>query len=165
MSIKFKKQTFLSKIGDLLMLPVMYILQFPSFETPQRTHYWNNVKSSVADIKHFDPHQMVSVSSDLNAVKRWLGPLPIFHMPVFGGWKKFVVLQPVVDQDEWYVGWIVGDTMGISQIKLDSKVRLLKGPTPVSFFGVNENGDQININLVAEGVLGKKHSYRNIILL
>lgn len=105
------------------------------------------------------------VEEDAAAVKRWWAFLPIFHIPVLGGWKHFVVLEPKVPQDKWFVGWIAGDTIGISQIELSHRVRLLKGPSGVFFFGVNEHGDQISLQKAGEGVVRTKHNFTKVPLL
>ena len=165
MPITIRKQGIVSKCGDVLMLPIMYLLQFPSFERPQRTHIWNNSKYSVADIGHLDPEFFVSVAGDTEATKRWLGPLPIFHMPIFGGWRRYVVLRPKTMQDQWFIGWIPGDVIGISDIVLSDSVRLLRGPQTVYFFGLNEHGEQIELELIGEGELRKPNQFASAPLL
>jgi hypothetical protein len=157
--IVIPEQTLVSKLADMLMVPVMYVLQFPSFETTQRTHFWNNVKLRSADVTHLEAELCVSSKGNSEAVSRWLGFIPIFHMPIFGGWKKYIVLEPQVPQDIWYVGWIPGDVIGVSQIPLKGRVRVLIGKDNVFFFGINENGDQIKISQVGEGSIGERSEF------
>lgn len=164
--ITLKKQSRLSRLSDVLMIPVMYLLQGTVRESPQVTHYWNNVKFPATTFRHLDSEAMVSVSADVKAVPRWLLLLPIFHMPILGGWKRFVVIEPVVPQDCWYVGWVPGDTAGVSQIKLTGgPVRLLQGGSHVFFFGINEHGEQIQIRQIGEGVVGKAGVFSKVPLL
>lgn len=163
--ISIPAQRWYSKLGDRLMIPVMYLVQFPSLERPQVTHYWNNDTYPVAAIAHLNPAEFVSVSEEVGATKRWWAILPIFHIPLLGGWKKFVVLEPKVVQDQWFVGWVAGDNIGISQIKLTDRVRLLRGPSSVFFFGINEHGDQVTLQQVGEGVLRTDHAFKNVPLL
>lgn len=164
--LKIKKQSLLSKLGDKLMLPIMYFLQGNFREVPQRTHKWNNVKYPIENVNQLISKMICTVEGDENATRRWfLKVIPIFHMPIFGGWKRFIVLEPVVKQDFWYVGWVAGDTIGVSQIQLNEKVRLLKGPGPAQFFGINEHGEQIDLKLVGEGVIGGRHNFNKVILL
>ncbi len=160
--IKIEEQGLIGLLGDLLMIPIMYLLQLPVFDKPQRTHFWNNKKYYVSDIAHLDKTLFVSVSGDVDACNRWFGWIPIFHMPIFGGWKKFVVIEPKVKQDVWYVGWIPGDVIGISRIKLCHSVKLLRSPQTVYFFGLNEHGEQIEINIIGSGELGKDKKYSGV---
>ena len=116
--MKIEPQNTLSKVADMLMLPVMYVLQGTFKEMPQQTHRWNNLKFPLTELAYLRSEAMVTVSGDSTAVRRWWGPLPIFHIPLLGGWSKFVVLEPIKPVVEgWYVGWIAGDAIaGVSQI-------------------------------------------------
>lgn len=165
LSIDHPPQSLLSKLGDYLMIPIMYILQGNFSETPQRTHRWNNKKYFSTDISFLATEMLVTVEADNLASSRWLGLLPLFHIPVFGGWKKFVVLEPKVTQDEWYVGWIANDVIGISQIKLTDRVRVLRGPGVTQVFAINEHGQQIDLDVCGFGVVGKAAQFKKIPLL
>lgn len=163
--IKLKKQTKLSKLGDFLMLPVMYFLQWTFSEVPQRTHRWNNTKLPATAIVDFKSEDTVTVSGDKDAKRRWFGPFPLFHMPLFGGWDEFVVLAPKELQTEWYIGWLPFDTIGVSQIPLKGSVRVLVGPKQVQFFGVDADGSQISVEVVGKGVVGKAGQFKKVPLL
>lgn len=165
LNIKHPLQSLLSKIGDYLMLPVMYLLQGNVREVPQQTHFWNNKKYHAKNLTFLSSEMIVTVKNDEDATQRYLGIIPIFHMPIIGGWKKFVVLAPRTQQDIWYIGWVAGDVIGISQIKLDDKVRVLRGPSIVQFFGINEHGQQIAIDLISEGKIGDAGKYSQVPLL
>ena len=143
----------------------MYLIQLNFFESPQRTHFWNNTKPPIEYIKDFDHELMVFEEADKDASRRWWGPIPLFHIPLLGGWDEFVVLEPVETQAEWYVGWIPFDVLGVSQIPLEGKVRVLLGPMQVNFFGVDKFGKQIAIKKVGKGVLGNAGEYAKITLL
>ena len=93
--MKIEPQNTLSKVADMLMLPVMYVLQGTFKEMPQQTHRWNNLKFPLTELAYLRSEAMVTVSGDSTAVRRWWGPLPIFHIPLLGGWSKFVVLEPI----------------------------------------------------------------------
>ena len=148
-----------------MMLPLMYLLQFPSLEVPQRTHFWNNTKHSVDTISHLDSSALISITGDESATQRWIWGVPIFHMPLIGGWKKYVVIEPESQQDEWYIGWVPGDVIGISNIPLKGQVRVLRGKSNTFFFGINEHGDQIEIKKVGEGKIGLRSLYSGAPLL
>jgi hypothetical protein len=163
--LRIKREGIIALIGDLLMLPLMYILQGNVREVPQRTHRWNNQKLSASALRHLKADAMVHTTADRTALRRWWGPLPIFHMPILGGWKRFIVIAPKVPQDVWYIGWVVGDTAGLSNIKLRGSVRLLHGPSTADFFGVNEHGEQIEVVSIGDGMIGKAGQYRKVPLL
>lgn len=152
-------------VGDWCMLPVMYLLQMKFDEVPQQTHRWNNTKLPAMAIRDFDASDFVTVQGDTTARRRWLGPIPLFHMPIFGGWDEFVVLAPKVAQAEWYVGWLPFDTIGVSQIPLNDRVRVLVGPRPVQFFGVDAHGYQIPLEIVGTGTVRNAGAFKKVPLL
>jgi len=91
--------------------------------------------------------------------------VPHFHMPIFGGWKTFVVIKPKIPQSTWYVGWVIGDFMGLSKIPLVDQVRLCRGPLPLQFFAVDSVGRQIDIDIVGYGSIGKAGEFAKVPLL
>jgi hypothetical protein len=96
MKILLKKQGLVGKLGDALMYPLMILLQGTWKESPQRTHRWNNLKLRSADIHHLEDTQMVSIAGSTINKQRWLLGLPLFHMPIIGGWNRYLVLTPVI---------------------------------------------------------------------
>lgn len=153
------------RVADYLMLPVMYLLQGNFRESPQRTHRWNNSHLKIEDLNLFDADKVESVAADEASSTWWIGPLPHFHMPIFGGWKRFVVVEPKESQNEWYVGWLLSDALGLSKIPLKGKVRLGIGPLPLQFFGVDSDGRQIDIDIVGYGSIGKAGEFAKVPLL
>ena len=131
---------------DLLMVPIMWIVSGAPGEVPQQTHFWNNVKFQRSELPFMDPGLMIPVGGSVFASpKYWFG-LPLFHIPILGGWKDYVIFTPPISVRVWYIGWIQGDSVGISRIPLDFKgVRVLIGREDVSFFGVDGEGQQIPI--------------------
>jgi len=163
--LKPKRQGLVGLIADYLMMPVMYILQGNFKEIPQRTHRWNNVHLRVDDIISLEADKIETIAADTTSSSWWVGPIPHFHMPIFGGWKKFVVIQPKESQKEWFVGWVLGDFMGLSKIPLKRNVRLCLGPLPLQFFGVDSDGRQIDIDIVGYGAIGKAGEFARVPLL
>ena len=155
----------LSRLGDILMLPLMYLLQGTIREIPQQTHRWNNCKFSLRDLASLQTELLVTVAGDSNATQRWWGPLPIFHIPLLGGWSKFSVIAPTNDLGAWYIGWVVGDSAGISQIKLTGPVRVLLGPGPAQFFGISIDGRQITLEIIGHGRIGQAGKFTRVPLL
>ncbi len=164
--ITVKRQGCLGMMADYLMFPLMLCLQGTFFEVPQRTHRWNNYHLKKIDIPSFDESVVVKVSGDVSAHRRWFGILPIFHIPILGGWDSFVVLAPHDSLiQEWFVGWVTHDAVGLSRISLNGRVRLLRGPSDVTFFGVSAQGQQIDIDIIGYGNIGKAGQYAKVPLL
>jgi len=134
-------------------------------ESPQRTHFWNNKKYKIADMANLDTDKIVLCPKCPNAVKSWFLFIPLFHMKIFGGWDKYVVLEPIEKQTEWFVGWSSSTVNGISRIPISGPVRLLVGSRDVWFFGSKENGEQIEIAQIGSGEIGKAGPYAKTPLL
>ncbi len=148
------------------MVPVMYVLSGTFEEPPQRTHFWNNMKLERETVDRLERSSMVFYRKDDIASKRFFSFIPLFHMPIFGGWKRYVVIRPAKIKGVWHVGWIAEDVCGISRIPLYGSVRLLLGDKPVSFFGVNEKtGEQILLRKIGFGVIGERDEYSSLPLL
>ncbi len=154
-----------AKIADTLMWPLMWILCVCE-PAPQRTHFWNNQKIHADEVAFLQEADMLLLFEGIpTATRRWLGKIPIFHMPLFGGWRDYVVVEPQAKlrRETWYVGWIASDDCaGISQIPLKGPVRVLIGKNPVRFFGLTEDGSQIRIKEVGRGRIGDRGPFRNV---
>lgn len=146
------------------MVPVMYLLQGTFREVPQRTHVWNNVRWQ-ANWYH-QPWFLTFDGDPEAAPPRVFGFIPRFHMRIFGGWKKFVVLEPVQPIVDWHVGWscpVNGD--GLSLITISRRVRVTIGPGAVRFFGLDQAGKQIELRCVGEGRIGAAGEFAKVPLL
>lgn len=156
---------------DWCMVPIMYLVQGNFREVPQRTHVWNNVSWN-ADWYH--QPWFVACKGD-NQASGYIGwmfgvvsllRLPLFHMPIAGGWKKFVVLEPVEPIVDWHIGWNCGvHGSGLSLITIERRVRMLVGPKDVKFFGLGKDGKQVELRLVGEGRVGVAGEFANVPLL
>lgn len=121
-------------------------------ESPQLTHFWNNVHLKKSEVDHLDQTDMVACRGDPDAQPRVAWWDFRFHL---GGWKKYVVLEPEISGDPWYVGWIVDTSAGVSQIPVYGRVRMLIGDKDVRFFGIRATDyRQIKIRTADEGELG-----------
>jgi hypothetical protein len=165
MIIQFQPQGFVGWLADMLMLPIMFFLQGTLKESPQRTHRWNNHKfqteSELALIKLLPKISFKGIPSEKS---RWLGFLPRFHMPILGGWKKFVVLVPVTVTEKWFIGWhpTDGDSAGVSMIPLSGPVRVTIGDSDVEFFALSRSGVPLNLIQIGEGYIGHAGEFANI---
>lgn len=156
-TIEIAPLSFLEKLADSLMVPVMYLLAGTCRETPQQTHFWNNRKLSGAERAQLNDDLMLVVLGDSTAAVRESKFSIRFHAPIFGGWRRYKVLEPLDRQVEpWFVGWWVQDKFaGFSRIPQSGQVRVLRGDSIVSFFGLNAHGEQIMLQFAGEGRIGK----------
>lgn len=158
-------QGLASRIADYLMMPLMYFLQGTLREVPQRTHRWNNQKFKNNELSFLTSEKMFTVAGDSSAFRRWWGPLPIFHIPLLGGWSKFVVLETTQDEP-WFIGWLTGDTLGVSKIPLRGPVRVLVGSGPAQFFALRLiDGVQLELKSGGHGRVGNAGEFGKIPLL
>ena len=140
---------------DQLMQPIMYWLQGNYSELPQRTHRWNNQKLTPYEVTKLDPSGFATIAGSRQAAAPWwLGIFPRFHMPRFGGWNEYVVLQPQAKQTVWFVGWHTTQVSGFSRVSLTDQVRVLRGQTAASFFGLDRSGRQVALKQVGLGTIG-----------
>jgi len=91
--------------------------------------------------------------------------LPLFHLPILGGWRNYVVLKPLDPNTEWHPIWVAKDVVGISQLTIKGAARLLLGPEPCRFYGVSTSGDQIKIIVVGFGRIGARGPFARLPLL
>jgi len=150
------------KLADVAMAPLMRVISGAPSEVPQSTHRWNNAKLDAEICSSFRDDCMVEIAGDPAAKRMWYGSLPLFHLPILGGWKRYVVLQSERPHIKWYVGWITQEVCGYSRIPSLGATRSLIGPGNVKFFGLNAAGLQIPIRMVGEGKIGDGGEWRNL---
>jgi hypothetical protein len=160
---KIPQLGLIAKIGDVLMTPLMYLVSGTFREKPQRTHRWNYKPLEKTELDLLKKSKMVFEKGIIGEVSlKW--PL-LFHIPIFGGWRKYVVLVPKKNTS-WYVGWQKEEDSGISLIKISGAVRMLIGSENVFFFGISaKSKEQIAIKEIGKGVVGKRGPYCNTLLL
>jgi len=168
-AIKVVPLSFWERFLGLVLTPFMYVLSGTFKEKPQQTHFWNNRKLTPNEVGSLYLNKMVSCRGIKGESKRYLlGFIPLFHIPIFGGWRNYVVVEPKsVFCRDWYVGWICFDgAFGISRIKLRGPVRLLIGPDAVSFFVVEvKSGIQMPARRVDTGRVGDGDLFSSFPLL
>ncbi len=155
--ITIKPVSPIGRVADALLEPVMRFVSGAPQEAPQRTHAWNNAKVSSKKAEFLSGKYMVHCSGDPTAQRRWLlGCIPCFHMPRFGGWKRYAVVavDPRVYNGRWRIGWKTVDVIGVTRHVVFGPARVLIGPHPVAFFALSERGQQLPLVLVDEGVIG-----------
>jgi len=174
--IKLKPYPIFFQFLDWVLRPVMRFISGAFFEAPQETHRWN---------VHPLPYEYrEAINYDIDApvegvYEGFLGKSHggiLFHFPIFGGWKKYSVLEAtrINQNDVWHIGWFGENEDGslydfhVSRLPLkDSRVRMLKGPEGVTtkFFAIDEHGAQIELHVVGEGSIGDGGEFSRIRLL
>lgn len=150
---------------DTLMIPLMYLLAGTFKDAPQQTHRWNNKKLALEEVTWLDPEHVVHHPGIPDEKAPWLFRyLPLFHIPIFGGWKQYLVISPTSTR-EWRIGWITDHVCGVTRLSLKGPVRVLLGPSPVQFFGMDMDGRQITVREIGRGRVGQPSEYRKVPLL
>ncbi len=101
---------------------------------------------------------------DPSASVRYWWKFPVFHAPIVGGWRNYIVLQSLHIHTPWYVGWIAGDIIGVSRLSFPA-VRVLRGKRDTRFFGVTADGTQVPLKHVGCGRIGDGSPYGELPLL
>ena len=141
---------------DKAMVPIMYCVSGTFSEHPQMTHHWNNHHLERESVSFLRARMMVNCKGRKNQKIRSNTGI-LFHIPIIGGWKKYVVLEAIDSTTEKYhVGWINEQVCGVSRIPVKGRVRLLVGPCDVQFFGIDPiTGQQVALQKVGQGIIGR----------
>ncbi|MBP9759996.1 MAG: hypothetical protein KBD24_01355 [Candidatus Pacebacteria bacterium] len=139
----------------------MHIIAGTIWEAPQETHLWNNDRLTPEEVESINQYLLVSSNGDSSArMRRFLWIIPLFHLPIFGGWRRYRVLTPTDYGTVWYVGWIPEDApAGYSRIPIIGYVRVLEGHGPCKWFAVDKYGNQIPLQRVGFGRVGEGGPY------
>jgi hypothetical protein len=166
--LKVHPLNWAARWADTLMIPAMYLVAGTLKESPQQTHFWNNAKLQPQEVAHLQRDRMTHCKGIPDASPPRVAWIPLLHLPIFGGWRNYAVLEPVEYNGQWHVGWQAGGAAGVSRIPVRGPVRMLVGPGDVSFFGVTAGqagGDQVRIRQIGSGRIGKGGPYAKVPLL
>ena len=137
----------------------MFVLGGFKRDSIQETHPWHCYREF--NVENIDRAKTLKVQGEERALKKHF--LFLFHAPTFGGWKRYCVFAPTNASTPFYIGWIVKSMQddindyGINKKPIfDSAVRMLTGPTSQQtlFFAVDDEGNQLKLTKIGEGVLG-----------
>ena len=164
----FTPQGALGHIADMAMAPLMYLFQGNCKGVAQRTHVWNNQKYCGARYVHAVSDDF-TVYDEGNSAEKSRGVVR-FHLPIVGGWKKFLVIGPVLQEHApWHIGWhnwdSGGEFAGVSLVPVVGCIRVLQGDMPMRFFGILPQGDQVPVTLKGFGHIGQAGAYAQLPLL
>lgn len=152
------------RAADVGLQPLMRLVAGTWQEAPQQTHWWNNHSLTTSDVSDLEQDKCVHCDHAPGSSERYVWGLPVFHIPILGGWRDYVVLDSQVPM-RWHVGWRTPDRIGVSQICVAGPVRMLLGQHPVTFFGCNSHGHQIAITQLGSGRIGEGGAYAQTPLL
>lgn len=147
------------KVLDITMAPFMWIIGGFKNQSLQETHRWHTQEINPNEIDKSLGVKVVG-TEDTKILGHFLG---VFHMPIFGGWKNYIIFNANTEEI-WHIGWLCYgkseseyEFCQIQRLKLKNPlVKVLSGPKDqiTYFFALNEKGNQIKLEKVAEGVHG-----------
>jgi hypothetical protein len=130
----------------------MYILG--GFKFPvQETHAWHVKKYNWKKAKG-----LVVKETDRIARFGHEAPLGLFHMPIFGGLTKYVVIEASGFSKYWNIGW--EENLHLLPIK-QKRIAMLVGKKGFITYGLGDNGKILKLKIVGYGNLWD-FKYRNI---
>lgn len=140
---------------DLILRPIMFLLQGNFRESPQETHPWH-VKRFVWKKKGIlikgNDHESRFGQSGLS--KRF----GLFHMPILGGLKKYVILENSNYNNYWNIGW----NDQIQKLRIhDKRVKLLVGKENFDAHGLSDNKEEVELKIIDFGKIGDG-KYKNV---
>lgn len=150
--MEIPKINFIFRVFDWLSSPFMWILGgfiFPIQETHAwHVKRWNWKNTDGLIIKKFDNNAKFGHSS----------PLGLFHMPLFGGLTKYVVIEANGFNKYWNVGW----EEGINLLRITEKrIILLTGKKGFIAYGLGDGRRNLKLKVVGYGTLGD-NKYKGI---
>lgn len=144
---------------DYLLTPAMWVIN--GFKTPlMETHPWHpqNIHCDLI------PDDIGKKTIGQDPSRFSFDTLGLIHMPIFGGWKNYLVLEAEDFDQFWRVGWKVsyldpekGRFCQIHKLKIyGPRIKVLAGndETEGIGFGLNDGHKLIPLKIVEEGVLG-----------
>ncbi len=157
--MKIEKVPSYFRVFDYLLFPLMWVLCGFKFELPQESHRWHMRNYPLIRVPK---DKFVKITGD-DPSKHAAKGFPFFHIPLFGGWKKYIILEVKNYGKFWNVGWIVEFKNGpeaVYQIQASRIygpfVKVLKGinDSDKTFFAVGDDGNFSDIKLIDQGILG-----------
>lgn len=160
MALQIPQLPIIFRLLDILMIPLMFVLGGLRKDSLQETHpwhLWRHLTPETVDTSKAVRHIGTDKSFDHHFAF-------LFHAPIFGGWKKYIVLQPKGYDGPFRIGWVTYKNNKLSEIAVhkliikNSKIRVLSGTPNFSgyFFALTIKGEQIPLEKVGEGTLGDK---------
>lgn len=141
------KLNIVFRLLDYLLMPIMWCLG--GFVLPiQETHPWYvkkwEFRGEALHILGKDNMAMFGQSG----ISKYLG---LYHMPIFGGLRKYVVLENKNYRKYWNIGW----NGHIQILKIyKPKIALLVGKEGYNTFAISDDSNETKLKVVGSGELG-----------
>lgn len=154
------------QILDAVLYPMMWIGANFGQDSIQHTHPWHTRKLTDLEVEYINPELNLYIegSEQVNTLNK---RNPLFHLPLLGGWKNYVVIENPLYNEEliipWHIGWIYNNQAEIHKLPIQSAhIKMLTGPMghTTTFFAISD-GIQIPIASKDTGKLFDKR-YRDV---
>lgn len=140
------------RLFDFVLWLFMWVLGGFNFPV-QETHMWHVKKYNWKNQKG-----LIVKKTDGKAKFGHEAPLGLFHMPIFGGLTKYVVIEANGFKKYWNVGW----EGFIHKLPIkQNRIALLVGKYGFIAYGLGDNGKILKLKVVGYGNLGD-FKYKNI---
>lgn len=138
------KLNYIFRAFDYFLWPAMWLLG--GFVFPiQETHIWHVKKWN------WNAKGLIIKELDKKAKFGHEAPLGLFHMPIFGGLTKYVVIEASGYSKYWHIGWEGG--IHLLPIK-QKRIAMLVGKKGFVAYGLGDNKKQLKLKIVGFGELG-----------
>ncbi len=135
----------MTRLFDIMLWPFMWILGGFNFPV-QETHAWHVKKHNWGKQKG-----LVVKEVDKKALFGHEAPFGLFHMPIFGGLTKYVVIEASGHNNYWQIGW--EENLHSLPIK-QKRIAMLVGKRGFVAYGLGDTGQKLNLKIVGFGELG-----------
>ena len=162
--MKVKRLSRFTNVADQVMRPVMFALGGFKQDSIQETHFWHN---QAIDRSEIDESLTVLIHGDDNHARirtNRVFPIPMFHIPILGGWRNYVVLRVGGDVPYWHIGWmhrtcapgsrLLATVQRLRITDRDVKVLTQSVGFVTEFFAFAPSGEQLPVSVVDRGKLG-----------
>ncbi len=147
--MKIPKVNIVFRFLDFLLWPIMFLLS--GFKFPvQESHPWHvkkwKWKENGVKVLGNDSQALFGQSE----ISKYFG---LYHMPIFGGLKKYVVLENNNFKKYWNIGW--DEHVQILKI-YRSRIALLVGKEGYNAFAISDDSNEIKLKIIGFGELGDR---------
>lgn len=152
--MKISELSLLLRLLDNLLSPFMFILG--GFKFPlQQSHPWHMAKM---DKNLINKNNSIMISKlDELAKFGHTSPFGLYHMPIFGGLTKYVVVEADSFDIHWHVGWKDTNRCQVNRLKIyENRLKLLLGKDAYNAFALNDSGDFLTFKVIGEGKIGDR---------
>lgn len=139
------KVNIIFRLVDFILWPFMFILG--GFKFPvQETHAWHVMKWDWKNTRG-----LLVKQKDKSARFGHTAPLGLFHMPIFGGLTRCVVIEASGFDKYWHIGW----ENNLHRLKINQKkITMLVGKDGFVAYGLGDNGKNLKLKIVCYADLG-----------